>query len=68
MLCTNRKITGIKEVSLMFTTFSDFARLVKQMRIAQKQYFKTRSKEVLIESKRLENLVDKTIENLSQEA
>lgn len=51
----------------MLTTLAEFVDLVKRMRIAQKQYFKTRSKEVLIESKRLENLVDKTIENLSQE-
>ena len=48
----------------MFTTFGDFARLVKQMRTAQKQYFKSRSKDVLIESKRLETLVDNSVEKI----
>lgn len=51
----------------MLTTFGEFVDLVKRMRMAQKQYFKTRSKDVLVESKRLEALVDKAVENLSQE-
>ena len=45
--------------------FEDFVSLVSEMRSMQKAYFKTRDKEVLFESKRLEGLVDKTIKNLS---
>ena len=35
-----------------------FVDLVRKMRSAQTQYFKARSREALIESKRLEKLVD----------
>lgn len=35
---------------------------VRQMRAAQRTYFKTRDRAVLIESKRLEGIVDKMIE------
>ena len=49
-------------------SIEDFANLVKQMRAFQKQYFKTRDKDVLIESKRLENLVDKSVVEILKEA
>lgn len=45
--------------------FEDFVSLVSKMRSMQKTYFKTRDKELLFESKRLEGLVDKTIKDLS---
>jgi hypothetical protein len=41
--------------------YSEFIALVAQMRTAQKNYFKTRSKDVLIESKDLERQVDTAI-------
>lgn len=40
----------------------NFFQLVEQMRDAQKEYFKTRSREVLIESKNLERQVDQQIQ------
>lgn len=43
----------------------DFIALVAQMRTNQKAYFKTRSYEVLNESKRLEKLVDNAIEEMT---
>ncbi len=43
---------------------NDFVMLVKQMREAQKKYFKTRDRLVLLESKELERKVDKQIEFL----
>lgn len=43
----------------------DFIALVAQMRTNQKAYFKTRSYEALNESKRLEKLVDKAIEEMT---
>lgn len=43
---------------------NDFVMLVKRMREAQKKYFITRSKLVLLESKELEWKVDKQIEIL----
>lgn len=48
-------------------TFSDFAGLVEAMRDAQKAYFKTRSKEALIESKQIEARVDKAILAIKEE-
>lgn len=42
-------------------TIQEFAELVEKMRVAQKLYFKTKAKEALIESKRLEKLVDTEI-------
>nr|DAK52753.1 MAG TPA: hypothetical protein [Caudoviricetes sp.] len=39
----------------------EFFRLVEKMRAAQKEYFKTRSKEALSLSKGLENQVDSEI-------
>ena len=38
---------------------NDFEKLVYEMRSAQKEYFRTRSKEVLHQSKQLERRVDK---------
>lgn len=40
----------------------NFFQLVERMRNAQKEYFKTRSHEVLIESKNLERQVDQQIQ------
>lgn len=42
----------------------EFAKLVKEMRDAQKTYFKTRDSKVLSESKRLEKEVDKAVDLL----
>lgn len=38
-----------------------FAQLVKDMRASQKEYFRTRDKNILLQSKELERLVDKTL-------
>lgn len=43
-----------------------FRRLVREMREAQKRYFKTRSLDVLETSKRLEREVDRELENDGQ--
>ena len=43
--------------------FYTFALLVADMRKKQKEYFKTRDRQVLIESKQLESKVDKVIES-----
>lgn len=45
-----------------------FALAVKNMRANQKQYFKTRDKDVLAESKRSEALVDRYVTEILQEA
>ena len=42
-------------------SYEDFRRLVKDMREWQREYFKTRSKTALSESKRLERLVDEAL-------
>ena len=44
-----------------------FAELVKRMREAQTAYFKSRSRDILIVSKKLEALVDRHIEIILQE-
>ena len=44
----------------------DFIRLVSEMRAAQKEYFKTRDKVVLQNSKMLERTVDAKLEQLKQ--
>lgn len=44
-----------------------FAELVKRMRTAQTVYFKTRSRDILVSSKKLEALVDRHIEIILQE-
>lgn len=41
--------------------FKEFLELFKKMRDKQKEYFRTRNKEVLIEAKRLEKEVDEQI-------
>ena len=41
---------------------TDFENLVRNMRAAQKKYFRTRDRAVLEESKRLERDVDKYLE------
>ena len=40
----------------------NFEKLVRDMRAAQKKYFKTRDREVLAEAQRLERRVDKYLE------
>ena len=45
----------------MTTELTDFEKLVKEMRDAQKTYFRTRDASVLQSSKRLEREVDKYI-------
>ena len=42
-------------------SYEQFKELVKAMRQWQKEYFKTRSKTALSESKRLEKLVDEAL-------
>ena len=42
-------------------SYEQFRRLVKDMREWQREYFKTRSKTALSESKRLERLVDEAL-------
>lgn len=44
-----------------------FMELVKKMRSAQKEYFRTRSKDVLLQSKQLEKEVDMMIKEISNE-
>ena len=44
----------------------DFESIVRQMRAAQKKYFRTRDRGVLEESKRLEREVDKYLEERQQ--
>lgn len=44
----------------------NFEKLVRDMRAAQKKYFKTRDRAVLEESKRLEREVDKYLEERSK--
>ena len=43
-------------------TYEEFRKLVAEMRLAQRTYFKERSPQWLNESKRMERLVDKAIE------
>lgn len=50
-----------KETDEVIDLINNVIQSVKAMRNAQKNYFKTRTKEDLIESKRLESLVDKGI-------
>lgn len=42
---------------------TEFMQLVREMRKAQKEYFKTRDKDVLAKSKQLEKRVDDEIKN-----
>lgn len=44
----------------------EFFGLVKEMRLQQKEYFKTRSSDVLKKSKALENRVDDEIERVEK--
>lgn len=44
-------------------TPSDFRELVRRMRAAQKAYFKSRDRSVLIEAQRLEREVDATLQS-----
>lgn len=46
----------------------DFARLVRQMRDAQRLYFKTRTREALIDSKDLERLVDGSLKHFVEDS
>ena len=43
----------------------EFIELVREMRAAQKEYFKTRSKEVLNRSKELERKVDTELQSIN---
>lgn len=45
---------------------SDFVELVRQMRLAQKEYFKTRSRDVLIKSKCLEKRIDEALKEVHE--
>ena len=45
-------------------TIPQFLDLVERMRAVQKEYFKTRDKNVLQESKRLEKEVDEALEKM----
>ena len=44
-----------------------FLEVVSQMRSVQKEYFRTRNKDVLIKSKQLESLVDKFITDFNSQ-
>lgn len=46
-------------------TFEEFVELVKKMRHQQRRYFATRNKEVLEESKKLEQQVDSIIAKMN---
>ena len=46
---------------------TDFMELVKEMRSAQKEYFRTRDANVLNRSKDLEKKVDRAIDNAEEE-
>lgn len=46
-------------------TFEEFIELVKKMRHQQRRYFATRNKEVLAESKKLEQQVDSIIAKMN---
>lgn len=46
----------------MATIDKEFYESVRKMRAAQKEYFKTRSKDILNESKKLEKKVDAMLE------
>ena len=47
-------------------TAKEFFYLVEDMRKAQKDYFKTRDKEVLVKSKELEKRVDEEIKRVAE--
>ena len=48
-----------------YTTMKEFIELVREMRNAQKEYFKTRSKDVLNRSKELERKVDNYLQSIN---
>lgn len=48
-------------------TYDDFLKLVKQMRLAQREYYKTRSAPAVLESKKWERKVDKVIKDHFEE-
>lgn len=48
-----------------FETMKEFVELVREMRAAQKEYFKTRSKDVLSRSKELERKVDAELQSIN---
>lgn len=50
----------------MDDNFADFLRLVREMRDAQRLYFRGRSAEALIRSKELERAVDGEIKRISE--
>ena len=45
---------------------TDFEKLVSDMRRAQKDYFKTKDANILLEAKRLEKEVDKALDKIDQ--
>lgn len=47
---------------MIMTTFEEFACLVRSMRIAQRDYFRTRSTDSLKRAKELERKVDKELD------
>jgi predicted nucleic acid-binding Zn-ribbon protein len=48
-----------------YTTMKEFIELVREMRNAQKEYFKIRSKDVLNRSKELERKVDAELQSIN---
>jgi hypothetical protein len=48
-----------------YTTMKEFIELVREMRNAQKEYFKTRSKDALNRSKELERKVDNYLQSIN---
>jgi hypothetical protein len=51
-----------------YTTMKEFIELVREMRNAQKEYFKTRSRDLLSKSKQLEKQVDDEIKRAKEGA
>jgi hypothetical protein len=48
-----------------YTTMKEFIELVREMRNAQKEYFKTRTKDALNRSKELERKVDAELQSIN---
>lgn len=61
-----QKMENVAENEILVKiTFEEFVELVKKMRHQQRRYFATRNKEVLAESKKLEQQVDSIIAKMN---
>ena len=52
----------------LLSAFRGYLQALHEMRVAQKDYFKTRSKEALIRSKEYEKYIDENLPKVSQNA